>query len=412
MITLFEKQIIDYFTNKRLAKVLVAFSGGSDSTALLDCLVRHQEMFSFSILACHINHGIRGKDANMDAEFCKTYCFDNNIEFHLKQVNVPAYADAYGESIEAAARKLRYQELFTIAEESNIDSIVTAHHLDDRAETFFIKLFQGGSILNSAGFSYKPDQLLRPLLGIRKISIKEYLKKYSLRHVEDKTNSSFDYLRNWIRHTILKQINKRNEYFINNIINFQNEAEDFRNYIEQKTSLVLIDSDDLISSKVIKNDFISLHIVEQKFILSKLLSCRFRLEKKHLDEVLKIIHSKNSKRISLPDSTIIEISYKYIRCFNSLMIKNFKFHCTNEQELFINHLNKKVLINGFSAKDILIVRNRKNGDRFKNKKLKDIFIDKKTELFIRDTSIVLENNGEIVWVENISKNNENIKVYN
>lgn len=149
--------------------------------------------------------------------------------------------------------------------------------------------------------------------------------------------------------------------------------------------------------------------MEKKYLISEVFKNLFRLEKKHVLEALKITNLNNSKRISLPNEYIFEVSYNTIRIFLKTVLNNFNRYCDSKYgEVVLEDLKKKLIISNNNEK--LKIRFRKKGDIFKNKKLKDIFIDKKIDLFIRDISLVVENENEIIWVENVSKNCENFQV--
>jgi tRNA(Ile)-lysidine synthase len=404
-----ENNLVNYFKNTNLNKVIVAYSGGKDSTALLYLLNKIKKSLNLEIYACHINHGIRGAKSEKDAEFCENFCNEINIKIKIFNINVPEFAKKNKLSLEQAARELRYKYLFDFLKDTEFDVIATAHHKSDLVETFFIKLFQGASILNLRGFNN--NLLIRPFLNLDKEIIDKYITESNLPFTEDETNKSINYLRNWLRHKIIPEINIKNSGYLNNIINIQNESEELKNYIEQNVNKNLIIKEDNLSIKIDKKQFNKLHLIEKKYIIAKVLEKRFRLEKKHIEEVLKISESTDSKRLKLPKNLIVEVSYEFIRFFNQNIIKKFNYEIKSDGELFIEHLNKKIILNNLvQDNNKVIIRNRKNGDIFRNKKLKDIFIDKKIELFIRDISIILEVNNYIVWVENLSENSEQIKL--
>ncbi len=409
MITSFETLLIDNVKDLNVSKVLVAFSGGIDSTTLLNCLNEFRHEIKFEIFAVHINHGIRGKKADSDENFCKNFCERNKIPFLSKKVNALEYAAKHKLSLEDSARKLRYRELLKISEDIDADLIFTAHHLDDKIETFFVKLFQGTSLFNLSGFNFYSEKLFRPMLDIKKEYIYEYAKSKSLNFVEDETNSDTNYLRNWIRHKILKNTDFKTHDFFKNISELQKESEELQNYFHYRLKNVEIKEEFKNVKKIDKKVFLKLHDIEKKYILSEFFKNFFRLEKKHLAEALNTIKSDVSKRISMPNNYIFEVSYNTIRIFSKNVLDNF-CHCRDSEGFEINfkNLNKKLVVT--NNKNALKIRLRQKGDIFKNKKLKDIFIDKKIDLFIRDISLVVENENEIIWVENISDNNDDIKV--
>jgi len=118
------KNDLKKFNNKKL---LVAFSGGRDSVALLHFLYKNTQKYNYEIVACHINHGIRGDLALRDETFCREFCKAYSIELIVETLDVPCYVKRYGCSVEDGARKLRYEALFKIMQLLKCDVIVTGH---------------------------------------------------------------------------------------------------------------------------------------------------------------------------------------------------------------------------------------------------------------------------------------------
>lgn len=398
MAILFEKKLLDSLQKFRDKKIVVAFSGGADSTALLYFLQKNR----FNIIASHINHSIRGENADRDENFCREFCKKYNIELVVKKVDAPSCAKAAGFSIEEAARKLRYEKLFEVFSERDCDYIFTAHHIDDLVETFFIKVFQGAAIYNLKGFDFNKNILIRPLLEIEKSEILGFLKSHNVEYMEDETNFCADYLRNFVRLYIVPQIKSYNKKFIQNILKLQEESEELKNYLFQKLYPYGFKENRNFMS-LSRKYFDSLPNFEKRFILSELFKNFFRVEKRHIDLCLKIVNeSKHSNRIILPKDYIFEKSYDNLYFFKKDLIRSFQVYKeVGVSSLEIEKLGKKIAFLNHMADKNLLVRNRKKGDRIKGKKLKDIFIDKKIDLFIRDTAIVVEENGEIVFVEGV-----------
>lgn len=177
--------------------VCVAFSGGADSVCLLHYLNYVKHSFGFNIKAVHINHHLRDIEADRDASFCKEFCKSYKIPFEKKDVYVSKLSNK-GESLEEAARRLRYNALF----EADFDFLATAHHLDDNIETFIINLLRGSGLKGLCGIPDVRNKIIRPLLNVDKNSILEYVKENNLSFVNDSSNDTDDYTRNIIRHKI------------------------------------------------------------------------------------------------------------------------------------------------------------------------------------------------------------------
>ena len=190
-------------------RVLCAVSGGADSMCLLHLLWSQ----GYDVTAAHFEHGIRGAESLRDAAFVEAWCREHDIPFLSGHGDAPAYAEAHGLSLEEAARKLRYGFLYETAEAVGADLILTAHNLDDNAETILFNLTRGSGTLGLCGIPQNRGKILRPLLHVSRAEIEAYLAENHVPHVEDSTNKSDDYTRNLIRHRIMPLLLKINPRF-------------------------------------------------------------------------------------------------------------------------------------------------------------------------------------------------------
>ncbi len=188
-------------------RVCVALSGGADSVALLYVLNR---LLPSGVSACHVNHGIRGEEADRDEEFCRTLCEKLGVSFKAAHVDVPAECRKSGEGLEECARRLRYAELETAKAELGCRFIATAHHADDNIETVLMHIIRGCGLQGLTGIPFVRGNLLRPLLTVSRERIVRALESEGIEWVYDSTNSDLEMSRNLIRHTILPQIYKLN----------------------------------------------------------------------------------------------------------------------------------------------------------------------------------------------------------
>ena len=189
-------------------KLLCAVSGGADSMCLLHLL----HSGGFDVSAAHFEHGIRGEESLRDAAFVEAFCREQGIPFVLGRGDVPARAAEHGQSLEEAARELRYAFLEREADALGCDCIVTAHTRDDLAETLLFNLARGSGPAGLRGIPRERGRILRPLLGVSRAEIEAYLEENHVPHVEDSTNESDNYARNLIRHRAvpaLREINPR-----------------------------------------------------------------------------------------------------------------------------------------------------------------------------------------------------------
>ena len=186
------------------APLAVALSGGADSVALLHMLSKtHQG----PLYALHVHHGIRGEEADRDADFCRSLCEQLGVPFELIRVNVPLLAEQTGESLETAARTARYQALCECMRSLGIDLLATAHHADDQLETMLHHLLRGSGLRGLCGIpQYRAMQhgtVVRPLLQLTKARILDYCSEHSLAFVTDSTNEQPCCARNRLRLEVL-----------------------------------------------------------------------------------------------------------------------------------------------------------------------------------------------------------------
>ena len=185
--------------------VLLAFSGGTDSVALLDMM--QKEYPSAPILLAHVNHGIRGEEAIRDRDFCENVAKERGLEIAILEVDVPTLAKEKGQSIEEAAREVRYAFFADLMKEREIPLLVTAHHADDHLETILFRIARGTGLAGLCGIApirpFEVGHLVRPLLSFTKKEILEYCQAHGLDYVIDSTNTDTTYARNRIRAEVL-----------------------------------------------------------------------------------------------------------------------------------------------------------------------------------------------------------------
>ena len=186
--------------------VTVALSGGADSVALLWVLRSLSSRLGITLRATHFHHGIRGAEADRDAEFCRELCARWGIPFTLGRGDAPARAAETGESLEEAARVLRYEFL----KETTPGKLATAHNADDNAETILLRLLRGTGLRGLGGIPPRRENVVRPLLSCTRSEIEALLSNQGLPNVEDSSNASDDCLRNRLRHWVLPLLRDEN----------------------------------------------------------------------------------------------------------------------------------------------------------------------------------------------------------
>ena len=185
-------------------RVLAALSGGADSTAMTVLLsdALHQGQIG-GLCAAHFHHGLRGAEADRDAAFSEGLCRSLSIPFYGERADVAAAARERGESVETAARALRYGFLFRTADACGADVIAVAHNLDDQAETVLMHLIRGSGTDGLAGMRPRSGRIVRPLLHVPHQDLVDLLTERGIAWCEDSTNALEDATRNRVRHTLM-----------------------------------------------------------------------------------------------------------------------------------------------------------------------------------------------------------------
>ena len=196
------------------APILVGLSGGADSSALLLMLKIYSEQSGAKIYAAHLNHCIRGEEADRDECFCKELAESLGITFFSVRLDIPAMAKKSGESVESEARNARYDFFDKLMRENNISILATAHNADDNLETVIFNLTRGAGLSGLCGIpEVRPTNsgvVIRPILSMEKKDIIAFCNENNINYVTDSTNADNDYTRNKIRNQvipILKEIN-------------------------------------------------------------------------------------------------------------------------------------------------------------------------------------------------------------
>ncbi len=201
-------------------RLAVAVSGGADSVALLCLLLELRAELGVVLSVAHVNHKLRGEEADEDERFVAKLARQHGLELHACEApdNVKRSSgkgSGASSGIEAAARELRYDFFRRLAREGRVTKIATAHTLDDQAETVLLRIFRGTGIRGLSGIHPRIvfeeqgqafGELVRPLLGFRRTTLQEFLRERGQSWREDSSNRDTAFLRNRVRHRLLPLI--------------------------------------------------------------------------------------------------------------------------------------------------------------------------------------------------------------
>ncbi|MCK5569565.1 MAG: tRNA lysidine(34) synthetase TilS, partial [Spirochaetes bacterium] len=234
-------------------KILLAVSGGPDSTALLYTMFALKNEFSIKIAVAHIEHGLRGESSLRDQLFVKKIAENLKVDFYNKNVNVTE-ARKPGESIEEACRRVRYHFFFDTLQRFGFDKIATGHTLDDNIETIIYRFLSGTGPSGITGIHPKNACIVHPLLGCTKEEIVDYLKREKLNYRTDETNIDTSIIRNKIRLKIVPQLESVNFNFKSHILNLMNIIKNENEILDKLTesmisSMIVEEARDIITIK-------------------------------------------------------------------------------------------------------------------------------------------------------------------
>lgn len=205
-----------------IQSLLIGWSGGVDSQALLAAAVELQHTDNFNVFACHVNHKLN-IDADKHAKELAVWAKNQSITTKISSIDVRGYAKSNRLSIEHAGRQLRYRMLKDWQLETPDSIVLTAHHLEDRAETILLNLIKGTGTAGFIGIYPQIDNwLIRPLLGFSKATLKEIIDERKWPIWEDESNSNIGIVRNRIRHKIIPEITQINPHWMDKLVNCSN----------------------------------------------------------------------------------------------------------------------------------------------------------------------------------------------
>ncbi len=205
-------------------RVCVAVSGGADSVALVRAIqaanTAARDALGVGLSAAHVHHGIRGEEAEEDLRFVQQLCASLAIPLHVHRADVPALAESAREGLEETARTVRYSFFRDLIETGEADAVLTAHTLDDQAETVMMKLLRGAWTeglsgihpvvevpdlrqSGSSGSSGRAGRILRPLLATSRAEVVAYLEELGQPWREDSSNADRSFTRNRVRHALM-----------------------------------------------------------------------------------------------------------------------------------------------------------------------------------------------------------------
>ena len=416
-------------------KIIVGLSGGADSVCLLCALNMLKDRLSLGedgIIAVHINHGIRGEEADGDENFARELCDELGIAFKSYKKDIIAYAKELKLSVEEAGRKYRYQCFNNTLAENNFTKIAVAHNKNDLAETVIFNMLRGSGLNGMAGIQPTRDNIIRPLLDVTRKDIEEFLESIEQDYREDSTNASLDYDRNKIRHSILPTMCDINQRAVEHICHMAKEANESYKFIhgkamEEYESSVDADSNNKTVSLDVNqlykyNPVLQEHIIHEA--LGEVAGAKKDISRKNVMSVVSLLYQDTGKFVELPygirarrsyDNLIISNYVEAVREYSIPIEKEGVYNIPGWGNLNISFIenetglevSKKIytkMVNYDKIKGGLCIRTPKEGDYIiidsagNTKKLSRVFIDNKVDREKRISWPVVAVGDEVIWV--------------
>lgn len=332
--------------------VICAVSGGVDSIVLLHVLHSIKDELGIKVSAAHFNHNIRGEESDRDEEFVRNYCKENGITFYCGSGDVMGRVAELHESVEEAARNLRYEFLESIDKNAKI---ATAHHANDNLETILMNMIRGTATGGLAGIPLVRGNIIRPLMCMTREELEEYAEQNGISHVEDSTNASNDYLRNRVRHNIIPLLLAENPEMLKGMVKTASSVRDDTKYLNDKADKVFKDAkftgefdQSLITSSY---DVDKLHVdspIQSRVMLRIMESLGVSYSSKNIDDLIKCIESNKAVyKVNLPNGYTAVKDHNRLNFIShytsSISMNPVKLNCPGETD--VKQLGVKVVIN-------------------------------------------------------------------
>lgn len=394
--------------------VTVAFSGGADSTALLVLLSELCAERGLPLRAAHLDHGLRGAESDRDEAFARDFCEKRGIEFVSEKADVAAVAKATGESIESAARAVRYEFLHRVARGGKI---ATAHNADDLVETMLLNLLRGSGAKGLCGIPPKNGQIIRPLIEIPSADIRAFCAENGIPYVVDSSNLSDDYTRNRLRHHVLPVLRELNPALTQTALRGAKLLRQDVDFLEREAERALkaVSVDSGLDAKKLRD----LHPAITSRVLRLYAENKGLTLDHHHTEELENLLERGAGRRQLPDGYTAELLKNRLTIQKNSPDAPFEIDfsdlsadvggrkiegkiCEKEK---IHNLLFKNCIDYDKIGDNLTLRSRKSGDAFApagrgcTKTLKKLFNEAAVPTAKRDSILILSDKNGILWVE-------------
>ena len=417
-----KKKIRDYIEKYHMLnkgdRVVLGLSGGPDSVCLFFVLLALKKEYGLDIHALHVNHCIRGEDADEDQAYVESLCQEFQVPLKVLRVDIPAMVEASGRSVEEEARMARYEAFEADARELEEDraegsvKIAIAHNADDNAETVLFHMARGTGLDGMCGIAPIRGRIIRPLLEIPKAEIMEFIQDNEIAYCVDETNSEVCYDRNRIRHNILPELSEINPKALEHITDMTNRLMEVADYISlEAQGLLAIAKDD--GDKLRKRAFATAPKVIASQALKEYLSGFMPNQKDvsavHIESILGLLREEGERQVQLPYKKTLVISYEHLYVIDEESDDEPKGTISYREFDLEPGMNypTEIYTKWFDCdkiSDNVVIRTRAEGDYLtidaagNHKSIQDYFVDEKIPRHKRDKIILVCDGSHVMWV--------------
>ena len=379
-------------------KVLLAISGGADSMVMLHILKVLSKKLYFDIHVAHLDHAIR-RNSERDANFVRRICKEWNLECTVERRKVEK---KIGESLEEAARRIRYNFLREVKDQVNAKKIATAHHMLDLTETMIYRILRGVGPLSLYSIRAKEKDLIRPLLVLKKEDIERYVRERRIPFVQDETNFDLTIRRNYIRHRVIPIMRTVNPSLEESFYRLSEISSLLKNFVDKEIEQRIQNC-----VKTLKKG-VEFSIPEDAFVFSEMIRRTYEALTGKLPEwnmvkrIIKDYDKKSSFKVNFYGDSGVWKSYNKV-FVGDLTSQYLEYKLEQGEYEFDDFLIlvKKDKIHesvGIRYVEGMVLRNRQKGDKAGKIKLKDLLIDKRIPAYFRDTIPLIAIGDRIIYV--------------
>ena len=413
--------------------LVVALSGGADSTALLDLLAKLPH-YNLHLIAAHLNHCLRGTESDTDEEFCRLVAVRQGIPFEARRIDVKTLAEVSRLNLEDAGRRARIEFLDEVCSKYGATAVALAHHADDQAETVLMRLLRGSGMTGLSGMAYRNARgYVRPLLDITRSDIEQYLRARGLKWREDASNGETIYLRNRVRHKLLPILEKYNPAIRSCLATTASIISGDEALLEELTERVFAESFLVEDGRAVcsigqlrtLNPALRRRVLRHAF--KQVSGTLEGVSVRHIDAISDLIDSdRPNSRIALPQAVAVVREYdKMVFMYSDelaletdfeLLIAEpgiYRLPCGGSLVVELINVVTLPVDSGTACFDLdkipfpWLVRTFRPGDRIVpfgmsgRKKVKDVFIDRKIPVSERRRIPLLFCGDDLVWIAGV-----------